>query len=646
MNVNRLKIFIAGYIVLSVSLIGGIVFAAFNSYWTISQANAYESAVTDRLVSSVVDLRYQSVEIQQYQTDSAATGEGDGLVDARKAYDSAMQLLKELEQLDSGFKPDADALALQITRLHQTGLVMVKAYHHDRASGNAIMKGSGGYDEQTDAIIENLQKLSTRINAMQEAAVGAMERGIEDSKSLIIVVGLLLAVVGAGSGWVLYRQVVLALSTRDHALQSLRKVLTGLLDPAELKPLQESNDVTFLSEIIVKLVNEREADRVAMKIAKESAESANRAKSEFLANMSHEIRTPMNGVIGMTELALDGASDPQQREYLDIIKSSAQSLMVILNDVLDFSKIDAGQLTIEAVPLNLREIIAETLKPLQARAALKTLTLQSDVHADLPLEVISDPVRLRQIITNLGDNAIKFTRHGGVYVDVRAMPAQSGSGLVLHISIRDTGIGIPKDRQNDVFDAFRQVDNSTTRRFGGTGLGLTICAHLVDLMGGKIWLDSVEGQGSTFHFTIPVHVSETVRNTTAPSDPLPGLHSRALNVLLVEDHPINQKLVVTLLKKWGHSVTVAHNGQEGVDLFFSRTWDLVLMDMQMPIMGGLEATRFIRANEPQDKRTPIVAITANAMDIDRLESDHAGMDGHLSKPFTATGLQEVLLRFA
>jgi CheY-like chemotaxis protein len=333
-----------------------------------------------------------------------------------------------------------------------------------------------------------------------------------------------------------------------------------------------------------------------------------------------------------------------QREYLRIVKSSAQSLMVILNDVLDFSKIEAGKLNIEAVRFSLVETMEETLKTLRSRASQKDLILESALQPDLPLEVLGDPVRLRQIVTNLCDNAIKFTAAGGVYVQVHGAPC--AAGYELHLSVRDTGIGIPADKQKGVFEAFSQADTSTTRRFGGTGLGLTICARLVELMGGKIWLDSVEGQGSTFHFTLLVQAALPAGLAPPPAASPATPNSRSLQVLLVEDHPINQLLASTLLKKWQHTVVLAKNGQEAVDLFTTQRWDIVLMDMQMPVMGGLEATRLIRAAEPAGQRTPIVAMTANAMDADRQACLEAGMDDHLAKPFNALGLQAMLDRYS
>ncbi len=375
--------------------------------------------------------------------------------------------------------------------------------------------------------------------------------------------------------------------------------------------------------------------------ARTRAEAANQAKSEFLANMSHEIRTPMNGVIGMTDLALDTPLNATQRNYLNTVKSSASALLVILNDILDFSKIEAGKLDIEQLPLSLSQVVTEVLHNMEARTRQKGLALVCELPADLPAAMVGDAGRVRQVLTNLCDNAIKFTAHGQVVVRVQCH-GHTGDGYQVQLSVSDTGVGIPPAKQQLIFAAFSQADSSTTRQYGGTGLGLTICARLAELMGGRIWVDSVEGQGSTFHFT--VHLGRAAVASPAPVSMPPARPPTplALRVLLVEDHAINQLLATSLLKKWGHTVVLAQNGQEAVDLFPSAPWDVVLMDMQMPVMGGLEATTLIRALESAPRRVPIIAVTANAMDDDREACLRAGMDDFLPKPLSASALQALL----
>jgi signal transduction histidine kinase/ActR/RegA family two-component response regulator len=388
--------------------------------------------------------------------------------------------------------------------------------------------------------------------------------------------------------------------------------------------------------------------------ARARAEAANRAKSEFLANMSHEIRTPMNGVIGMTELALELAADPAQRDYLTTVIGSAQALMVILNEILDFSKIEAGQVVIEHICFDLRQVVEDVLASMQVRSAGKGLTLEHELPVDLPATLVGDPGRIRQVLTNLCDNAVKFTERGGIRVGLQCVVELGG--VQVQLSVCDTGVGIPVDKQQLIFEAFSQADSSTTRLFGGTGLGLTICARLIELMGGRIWVQSTPGQGSSFFFTLclghvaaPAAITAVAAVSPIPSvvasatePPAPLAHS--LRVLLAEDHPINQMLATTLLKKWGHQVVLAANGQEAIELFPSQAWDIVLMDMQMPVMGGLEATAWIRGHEMAGQHVPIVAVTANAMEGDREACRQAGMDDHLAKPFGAAALQQLLAR--
>ena len=428
-------------------------------------------------------------------------------------------------------------------------------------------------------------------------------------------------------------------STDALRLRYANEELIRNLTEAGTKLEQANQDLTEEIDYVKRM-------EVELKQARDRAEEMSRAKGEFLANMSHEIRTPMNGVIGTLQLLEDTELDESQQEYVSTAHKSADALLTILNDILDLSKIEAGKLDLETIPFDLREIMHDLVTLHALKAEQKGIELRSDVDARVPPALIGDPTRIRQILLNLVSNALKFTSEGSVSINA-SVQSQDQDSAVIRIEVQDTGIGIDEAVRDKLFNAFTQADGSTTRKYGGTGLGLAIVRQLVEIMRGELGIDGAPGEGSTFWFTLPLAISHEALKTARtmqPSQIQDKLHGR---ILLVEDNPINQMVARKMLEKIGVETELADDGQAALDLLYEHDFDAVLMDCQMPVLDGFNATRRLREWEQQQGRDPlpVIAMTANVMEGDRERCLDAGMNDYIGKPFKNEDLRAALQRW-
>lgn len=415
------------------------------------------------------------------------------------------------------------------------------------------------------------------------------------------------------------------------------------LDISIVPILDENRQITHYAAI-ERDSTERKAFEKSLTINREAAEVAGRAKDDFLANMSHELRTPMNGIIGLSELLLDHGLDSDQLELVEAVNNSSRNLLILLNDVLDLSKIEAGELTLERISFDVRSMIEQTFDLLKPIASRKSVSLESSISALLPTYLHGDPARIQQILNNLVGNAIKFTEAGCVRIDVSSRKVDA-ENIILQIRVEDTGIGIPEEKHDMIFNKFTQADVSTARRYGGTGLGLAITKELVEMMYGEIGFDSELGKGTTFYVELPLMIAKANFNQTASKESATdesGINKN-ISILVVDDHPVNLLFMRKVLKKIGFEwADEAVSGTEAIELYKAHKYDLIFMDCQMPEMDGFEASAIIREIEDFTNQTKIIAVTADAMKGARERCMDAGMNDYISKPIDTEKLMAVI----
>lgn len=430
--------------------------------------------------------------------------------------------------------------------------------------------------------------------------------------------------------WGILNENVIAKAGTGDAIYSMR-----------MAPLCDTKEKIIGRYIIMKDITLLESTMKSLKTSRINAEEASRAKSNFLATMSHEIRTPLNGIIGMVELLSSLNLDAEGKEYLYTIRNSADALLGIINDILDFSKIEAGKMEIENISFNVRELVSNIVRTFYAKTNEKNIDIVCEIDEGIHENVKGDPTKLRQVIVNLIGNAVKFTENGSVKVEVKNSISE-GERIKLYFSVSDTGIGIEEEKAAKLFDSFEQLDNSTTRKYGGTGLGLAIVKNLINLMGGEIRVQSQLGKGSKFYFWL--YFEEAKQSEKVKEDSIiMGKENQKLDILVAEDNKVNQLFMKKLLEKNAFNVEIAENGEEAVEMYSQKEFDIIFMDIQMPKMDGYEATRIIR--EKEKKHVPIIALTANTTEEDKQMCINAGMDDYIAKPVKLNKLYECINKF-